>query len=63
MVIVAKSDHEFIKTTTPSKDRGHQRKQRQADLISYDHDERDALAVAEKGLRDVQLELDIASLS
>lgn len=62
-VIVAKTDHEFIKNHyTLAGLEGTNEKQRQADLISKTATEREALAVAEKGLRDAQLELDIAHL-
>lgn len=62
-VIVAKSDHEFIKNHyTLEGLEGSNEKQRQADLIRKTTTEREALADAEKGLRDAQLELDIATL-
>jgi hypothetical protein len=62
-VIVAKSDHEFIRNHyTLEGLAGSNEKQRQADLITKTATEREALAVAEKGLREAQLELDIATL-
>lgn len=62
-VIVAKSDHEFIKNHyTLDGLEGSNEKQRQADLNTKITTEREALAVAEKGLREAQLELDIAGL-
>ncbi len=62
-VIVAKSDHEFIKNHyTLEGLEGSNEKQRQADLIRKTASEREALADAEKGLRDAQLELDISTL-
>lgn len=62
-VIAAKSDLEFIKNRLILEGlNGSNDKQRLADLMTRTEAERDAVAEAEKGLREAQLELDIASL-
>lgn len=62
-VIAAKNDLEFIKNRlTPEGLNGSNDKQRLAELNTKTEAERDAVAEAEKGLREAQLELDIASL-
>lgn len=62
-VIAAKTDLEFIRNHyTLEGLEGSNEKQRQADLITKTATEREALTVAEKGLREAQLELDIANL-
>ncbi len=62
-VIAAKTDLEVIKTryTLEGLD-GTNDKSRLAELNAKTEDERDAVALAEKGLREVQLELDLANL-
>jgi hypothetical protein len=62
-VIAAKSDLEFIKNRlTAGGLNGSNDKQRLADLMTKTEAERDAVALAEKGLREAQLELELANL-
>lgn len=62
-VIAAKSDHETLKNRLTLEGlNGSNDKQRLADLMTKTEAERQAVAEAEKGLREAQLELDIASL-
>ena len=62
-MIAAKSDLEFIKNRLTLEGlSGSNDKQRLADLMTRTEAERDAVALAEKGLREAQLELDIANL-
>jgi hypothetical protein len=62
-VIAAKTDLEFIKNRLTLEGlEGSNDKQRLADLVARTELERDGLAAAEKGLREAQLELDIANL-
>ena len=62
-VIAAKSDLEVIRTRyTLEGLEGTNDKQRLAELNAKTEAERDAVAVAEKGLREAQLELDLANL-
>ena len=62
-VIAAKNDLEFIKNRLTLEGlNGSNDKQRLADLMTNTEAERDAVSLAEKGLREAQLELDIASL-
>lgn len=62
-VIAAKSDLEFIKNRLTLEGlNGSNDKQRLADLITKTEAERDAVALAEKGLREAQLELELANL-
>ena len=62
-VIAARSDLEFIKNRLTLEGlSGSNDKQRLADLMTRTEAERDAVALAEKGLREAQLELDIANL-
>ena len=62
-VIAAKSDLESLKNRLTLEGlSGSNDKQQLADLMTKTEAERDAVALAEKGLRQAQLELDIASL-
>jgi hypothetical protein len=62
-VIAAKSDLEALKNHYTLEGLvGSNDKQRLADVMTKTEAERDAVALAEKGLREAQLELDIASL-
>lgn len=62
-VIAAKTDLEFVKNRLTLEGlEGTNDKQRQADLVAKTESEREGLALAEKGLREAQLELDIANL-
>ena len=62
-VIAAKSDLKFIKNRLTLEGlSGSNDKQRLADLMTKTEAERDAVAGAEKGLREAQLELELASL-
>lgn len=62
-VVAAKADLEVIKTRyTLEGLEGTNDKLRLADLNARTEAERDAVALAEKGLREAQLELDLANL-
>ncbi len=62
-VVVAKADLEFIQSRyTLEGLEGANEKQRSADLSAKTETERGGLALAEKSLREAQLELDIANL-
>lgn len=62
-VIAAKADLECIKNRyTLDGLEGSNEKQRNADLLAKTESEREGVALAEKNLREAQLELDIATL-
>ncbi len=62
-VIAAKADLEFIRNRLTLEGlEGTNEKQRNADLLTRTESERAGVALAEKNLRQAQLELDIANL-